>query len=123
MGILIPAPIFIISILVIYNPSAWIYPPLGTLARHKYTGKRDGDLRWFSDRGTSNFKFQIKAVRELEPDVSTWEAFNGTIWIPATGTPSSSAGYVMIRSPHVVTNSSPVTVDQAIIDPGGLLNY
>ena len=50
---------------------------------------------------------------------STWEYYNGTSWVAATGTPTSTDGIITIQSGHTVTVTVNVTVDQVIVDPGG----
>ncbi len=49
---------------------------------------------------------------------STWEQFDGTTWSPAITPPDSSVGTIVIRSPHVVTNTTSIYVDQVTIDAG-----
>jgi len=52
----------------------------------------------------------------------TWQRFNGTTWITPTvvqGTPNNNDGVITIRSPHTVTVTANVTVDQVIIEFGG----
>ena len=56
--------------------------------------------------------------------INTWESSpSGTVgtWIPATLTPTSSANTISIRSSHTVTIILAVTVDQVIIEGGGIL--
>ncbi|GHN02853.1 hypothetical protein WSM22_43420 [Cytophagales bacterium WSM2-2] len=44
---------------------------------------------------------------------STWERFNGTLWInPAPSTPTSTDGVITIMDAHTVTVTANVTVDQ-----------
>jgi hypothetical protein len=52
---------------------------------------------------------------------STWQMSTngGGTWISATSTPTSSNGTITIRSPHTVTVTADVTVDQVVIDAGG----
>ena len=53
--------------------------------------------------------------------VNTWERFDGTMWLAAGTTPSSVNGVVSIQSPHTVSLSNAVTIDQVIVDTGGTL--
>ena len=103
-----------------YRPSTWIYPAVGTLAS---TSTQATGINYFGDFQVG--ELPISSFRSRQSGdwnvVSTWEAFDGTNWIPAITTPNSSSGYVIIRSPHVVTNTSAITVDQLIIDPGSRL--
>ncbi len=104
-----------------YNPAAWIYPPVGLLTS---TSTQAKGITSFGDFQTG--ELPVSSFRSCQSgnwdQISSWEAFNGTIWTPATATPSSTAGYITIRSPHIITNTSAVTADQVIIDPGGRLN-
>jgi hypothetical protein len=50
---------------------------------------------------------------------ATWQqSADGIIWVAATSTPTSASGVVTIRSPHTVTVSSAVTIDETTIDLG-----
>ncbi len=52
-------------------------------------------------------------------DISTWETFNGSDWVAASSSPSSTDGVITIRSPHVVTVvTTGLTYDQVVIDAG-----
>lgn len=54
--------------------------------------------------------------------LGTWERFDGTNWLTPTagqGTPNSTDDIITIRSPHTVTVTAGVTVDQVVVDPGG----
>lgn len=51
--------------------------------------------------------------------VGTWQRFNGTSWVAAVSTPTSASGVITIRSPHNVTVTVDVTVDQVTIESGG----
>ena len=50
---------------------------------------------------------------------STWETFNGTSWISATSSPTSSNGVISVLNSHVVTINASVTIDQTVIMFGG----
>jgi hypothetical protein len=53
---------------------------------------------------------------------STWQRWNGTSWVQPSsgeGTPTSSSGLVTILSPHNVTVTVNVSVDQVTITSGG----
>ncbi|TMQ73698.1 MAG: hypothetical protein E6K81_03330, partial [Candidatus Eisenbacteria bacterium] len=50
---------------------------------------------------------------------STWETFNGTAWVAAGSTPTSTNGVITVQSPHTVTVTGAVTVDQVVISSGG----
>jgi len=51
----------------------------------------------------------------------TWQTFNGTSWVAAGAAPTSANGVITILSPHVVTVTAGVTIDQTVVDPGGTL--
>jgi gliding motility-associated-like protein len=50
---------------------------------------------------------------------STWETFNGTSWISATVSPTSSNGVISVLNSHLVTINASVTIDQTVIMFGG----
>lgn len=52
---------------------------------------------------------------------ATWQTFDGTTWVAAATAPSSASGAITVRSPHVVTVSTPVTADQVTVDFSGTL--
>ncbi|MCX6137149.1 MAG: hypothetical protein NTV54_06615, partial [Ignavibacteriales bacterium] len=53
---------------------------------------------------------------------ATWERFNGTSWVGATTTPTSTnAASITIRAGHTVTVQANVTIDHTYIEPGGTL--
>ena len=51
---------------------------------------------------------------------STWQRYNGSSWVAATWTPTSSDGAIQIQAAHTVTLTADVTADQLTID--GTLN-
>ncbi|MFO7574304.1 MAG: hypothetical protein R6W67_04015, partial [Bacteroidales bacterium] len=104
-----------------YYLSTWQYPAMGILepASTQATGLTTfGDFQ-IGERPVASYRTRQSGNLNL---TTTWESFDGTNWIPALTTPSLVSGYITIRSPHVVANTAPVTVDQFIIDPGGSLN-
>ncbi len=50
---------------------------------------------------------------------ATWEKYNGSAWIAAVATPTSTDGVITIQNGHTVTITANVTVDQVTIDAGG----
>lgn len=53
--------------------------------------------------------------------VATWSRYNGTSWVNATATPTSSANIITIQSGHTVTITANVTADQIVVNSGGTL--
>ncbi|MCO6474488.1 MAG: T9SS type A sorting domain-containing protein [Melioribacteraceae bacterium] len=52
---------------------------------------------------------------------STWQTYNGSEWEDAATTPTSASGVVTILNGHTVTINSTLTIDQTIVDAGGIL--
>jgi autotransporter-associated beta strand protein len=54
---------------------------------------------------------------------STWERStdNGSTWIAAIATPTSADGTITIRNGHTVTVSGTPTVDQVVVESGGIV--
>ena len=53
--------------------------------------------------------------------ISTWEKYDGTSWLAATVTPTSTNGVITIQNGHTVTVTASVTVDEVAVDSGGAL--
>ena len=51
----------------------------------------------------------------------TWQTFDGTAWLPALTTPTSSDGVITILTGNTVTVTADVTVDQVVVSAGGQL--
>lgn len=103
-----------------YEASAWTYPGTGTLTpvSTQVTG-----ITSFGDFQIGELPISSYRSRQSGDwnQISTWESYDGINWVAATGTPSSSSGYITVRNSHTVTNTTPVTVDQFIIEAGGQL--
>ncbi len=52
---------------------------------------------------------------------STWEKYDGSNWADATSAPASADGEITIQSGHTITVASNATVDQLILNTGGIL--
>jgi hypothetical protein len=52
---------------------------------------------------------------------STWQTYNGSSWVDAGTTPNSGSGVVTILNDHTVTINSTLTIDQTVVDEGGIL--
>lgn len=53
--------------------------------------------------------------------LSTWERFDGSVWVGGFFPTNSDAGVITIRSGHIVTNATSMTADQIIVVAGGTL--
>ena len=53
--------------------------------------------------------------------IATWQRYDGTAWVAATVTPTSANGVITIRTGHVVTipTAMTLTYDQVVVDAGG----
>lgn len=101
--------------------ASWIYPAIGTLTSTsvQVTGLTTfGDFQ-LGERPVSSFR-SVQSGNWNQ--TATWQSFDGTNWVAAASTPSSASGYIIVRSPHVVTITASVTADQVIIDAGGRIN-
>jgi hypothetical protein len=54
--------------------------------------------------------------------VATWETYNGTAWVNAVATPTSGNNVITIQNGHTVTVTANVSVDQVVIETGGIVN-
>jgi len=54
--------------------------------------------------------------------IAVWERYNGTSWVAAVATPTSTDATITIQNGHTVTVTANVTVDQVVVDAGGTLN-
>lgn len=52
---------------------------------------------------------------------STWQTYNGSVWVAATVAPSSTDGIISIQASHTVTVNTTVLTDQTVINTGGTL--
>ncbi len=52
---------------------------------------------------------------------SSWEIFNGSIFVPAAVAPAAVDGIITIRNGHNITISSPLSADEIIVEAGGTL--
>jgi len=53
--------------------------------------------------------------------VSTWQTFDGTSWVAASATPTSSDGVITIQNTDSIILDIPITIDQVVIQHGGIL--
>ncbi|MEO8399299.1 MAG: hypothetical protein ABI550_05710, partial [Ignavibacteriaceae bacterium] len=74
-----------------------------------------------SSNGQSSGDFQTHQTGDLN-NVNTWERYDGSDWVnPAPSTPTSSDGVITILSGDTVTVTANVTVDQVVVNTGGIL--
>ncbi|PWU16613.1 MAG: hypothetical protein C5B50_13155 [Verrucomicrobia bacterium] len=52
---------------------------------------------------------------------TTWQTWNGSSWVAATGTPDTTTPLTTIQSPNVVTVASSVTVSNVVVNSGGTI--
>jgi hypothetical protein len=53
--------------------------------------------------------------------LTTWQRYNGTQWVDATAIPSMTDNEITIQAGHVVTITALLSVDQVVIESGGVL--
>mgnify|MGYP006282858859 CR=1 FL=1 len=54
-------------------------------------------------------------------DPSSWETFVGSVWVSATVPPSAAGDDITILSPHIITNTTALTIDELTVDNGATL--
>ncbi len=52
---------------------------------------------------------------------AVWERYNGSIWVGTVFPTNTSCNVVTVRSPHIVTNTAALTIDQVVIESGATL--
>ena len=50
---------------------------------------------------------------------ASWETFNGTSWVAAVATPTSTDNIITILNGHIITITANITADQVVINNGG----
>lgn len=53
--------------------------------------------------------------------VTTWERFDGSSWVAATGVPTTADNIITILNGHSITVTSHTTIDQVLVEWGGFL--
>ncbi|NUQ25856.1 MAG: hypothetical protein HUU34_18050 [Saprospiraceae bacterium] len=85
-----------------------IFTIAGLLSFNLLNGQTTGDYR---SAATGNWNV-----------LSTWERYDGSNWLTPTmteGTPTNANGLITIKSPHIVTATADVSIDQTTIEAGG----
>jgi len=55
--------------------------------------------------------------------VTTWERYDGAAWVAAAATPANTtANVITIRNGHTITVTANVSIDQTILEAGGIVN-
>ncbi|HAP37073.1 MAG TPA: hypothetical protein DCQ28_14525 [Bacteroidetes bacterium] len=65
--------------------------------------------------------YRTKATGNWSNFGTVWERFNGTTWVAAAASPTSTDGLITVRNGHTVTVAANVTIDQTIVETGGTL--
>jgi hypothetical protein len=55
-------------------------------------------------------------------DKTTWEVYDGSVWAAANNSPRNSDGVITVQNGHTVSVMGNVSVDQVVVDSGGVLN-
>ncbi|MBI2429816.1 MAG: hypothetical protein HYV29_13680, partial [Ignavibacteriales bacterium] len=106
----------------LYNGSIWDSTTAGT--RTTTTNQATG----VTSLGTYVVGLQVTsgAYRSAQTGnwnvTSTWQRFNGVSWVAAVATPSSTDGLITIRNGHTVSVTANVSIDQTVIDAGGIVS-
>ncbi|MBK5284849.1 MAG: T9SS type A sorting domain-containing protein [Bacteroidia bacterium] len=50
---------------------------------------------------------------------ATWEKYNGSIWVAASSSPTSTNGVITIQNGHTVIVTSNIIVDEVVVNSGG----
>ncbi len=52
---------------------------------------------------------------------TNWERYNGGAWVVAATAPTSASNVITIRSGHTATVTAAISLDQVVVNPGGIL--
>ena len=86
---------------------------IGLLVIFNLTGRKHA-------MAAANGDYRSKATGNWNA-VTTWERYNGTLWVAAVATPTSADGVITVQNGHTVTVNASVTVDQVVVEAGATL--
>ncbi len=52
---------------------------------------------------------------------TNWQRYDGTAWVAAATAPTSASNVITIRNAHTATVTAAVSIDQTVVDAGGIL--
>ncbi len=105
----------------VYNGSSWDSTDAGGRTSTTTTGKTLFGLGDFAI-GVQNAAGAYRTAQSGDWNLaSTWQKFDGTAWVAATASPTSTDGTITIRSGHTVTVTANLTIDQTIVEAGAHL--
>lgn len=86
-------------------------------------GVDDISITFSQDAGAPSCFYRSAATGNWNV-AANWEiSSNNTIWSAAVSAPDYLQGSIVIKSPHIITITASVTIDEVTIDNGGKLKY